>query len=151
MTGSEYPQSDQSVTQEEPEELEELGELHVLRPPPAWRARRRDYRREAPGKRFAQVHSLVIRDQRLTPATRLVYAELASYAWVPDRNGLIGWVRGVTVEQIAANLGLSQAGVRKAVGALEAVGWVQREDQRGPGRTLIYRLPLLAARNGLDL
>jgi DNA-binding MarR family transcriptional regulator len=153
MTGSEYPQSDHSVTREAAteEELEELGEVFVLRPPPRWRARRRLYKYQDPGKIYGQVHRLVTRDQRLTMTARVVYAELASYAWVPDRRGLAGWVRAVPVEQIAVNLGCSQSTIRAAVDSLEALGWVQREDARGPERTVTYRLPLLSVRNGLDL
>lgn len=81
---------------------------------------------------FTQVPNMVLNNQELSFAAKVVYAKLLSYAWTNNRV----FPGQVTM---ADEIGSKKSTINKAVKELEDQGWLEIE-RRGQGQTNIYTL-----------
>lgn len=95
---------------------------------------------------FARPPLAMLRDTRLTPAERLVGAELVAH--------LNGHARYVIARdgRMATNLGMSRPFINRALAKLERLGWIAREadHQRAAGRKIRLRFRLKRSRQGCN-
>jgi DNA-binding transcriptional ArsR family regulator len=85
---------------------------------------------------FTQVPNAILRSAAITPAAKITYAMLLSYAW---QNNFCFPGQ----ERLAADIGVSDRSVRTYLKELEAAGLL-RIKQQGQGRPNLYFLDLRA-------
>ena len=85
---------------------------------------------------FTQVPNAILRSAMLTPAAKMTYAMLLSYAWDND-------FCFPGQERLAADIGVSDRSVRSYLKELETKGLLSIK-QQGQGRTNLYYLDLQA-------
>ena len=81
---------------------------------------------------FTQVPNILIRSMTLSSLSKIVYAQLLSYAWNNDH-----CYPGQ--ERMAEDTGSSRTTIYRAIKELEEAGWLEIQ-RRGQGKTNVYVL-----------
>lgn len=89
---------------------------------------------------FTQVPNVVLTNEALSVGAKLAYAMLLKYAWSDD-----ACFPGQ--EKLAKDTGSGERSVRRYVDELKAAGFLEVQ-QRGLGKTNLYRLHLTVSRRG---
>ena len=81
---------------------------------------------------FTQVPNILIRSTKLASLSKIVYAQLLSYAWTND-------YCFPGQERLAQDTGSSRTTIYRAIKELQSKGWLEVQ-RRGQGKTNIYVL-----------